>query len=259
MKKLNFKLRYMLLSLPLVALIAASPEVNATKVFLLQYGARKPMTARYHTVLTGKTQVFTDRASKEESVLKSDMYVTQQSSPLKDGLLRLETRIETGMMDLNGEKVPVPMSGQSFAATIKRNGQIVEAPASPGFDMSQLQFVLPSQEVAVGHRWSEVMQPTDQVPVTLKAEYEVVGTGMVEGKPCVKISSRIKSQDDSNIEGLQMRVNATGDILFDVELGRILRNNVQSQLDMIMSSLADTKAEKMITKMVVTSSTRVVE
>lgn len=259
MKKLTFKLRYTLLSLPFALLLAASPQLHATKGFLLQYGSRTQTKARFHTVLSGKTQVFHDQSHKEESLLKSDMYVTQQSSPLKDGLLRLETRIETGMMDLNGEKLPVPMSGQSFAATIKRNGQVVEAPATPGFDMSQLQFVLPSTEVEVGHRWSELFAPTASVPVSLKAEYEVIGTGLVEGKQCVKISSSIKSQDDSNIEGLTMKVNSSGDILFDVERGQILRNNVRSQLDMIMSSLADRSATPMVTKMVVTSSTRLVE
>jgi hypothetical protein len=260
MKKLSNNLRYTLLSLPLVALILASPDDDATaKGILLQYGSRQPSVARYHTVLSGRTQVFVDQKSKEESVLKSDMYVTQHSSLQKDGLLRLETKIESGMMDLNGEKVPVPMSGTSFGATIRRNGQVVEAPVRAGFDMSQLQFVLPSKEVEVGHRWSELIAATDQVPVSLKAEYEVIGSGIVEGKPCVKISSKIRSQDDSNIQGLTMKVNSSGDILFDLEHGQILRSNVQSQLDMIMSSLVDKSAVPMVTKMVVTSSTRVVE
>jgi hypothetical protein len=199
-------------------------------------------------VMEGRTTVYVgDRT--QTSNIKTEMILTQTVTSFKDGVIGLKTKIDSGMINVNGQPSPIPNIGQEIATEMRPSGEIVNTQPFGGLDLKQMQLVFPRDPQNVGSKWTSVIPPSTQVPVSLHVTYEVVGTERIKDFECVKIKSAVRSGKESQIEGLSLNVKADGNIYFAYRAGKMVKNDVKSQMDMILKRVINNQEQRIITKM----------
>jgi|GEM_PF-689907 len=214
----------------------------------LLYGCNAKDKATYQMVMEGSTTVFVgDRTQK--STIKTEMSLTQSVTDFKNDIVSLKTKIESGSINVNGQPSPIPMIGQEVVTDMKRNGSIVNTSGFQGLDLKSMQLVFPDKELNINDSWTSNLSATAQVPVPLNVTYKVIGVEKIKDQECVKISSSVRSGKQTSIEGLSLDVKADGHIYFAYKVGRMMRNDVKSQMNMILKRFVNNTEQRIITKM----------
>ena len=214
----------------------------------LQYSSNPGDKAAYQMLMEGKTTVFiSDR--QQTSSIKTEMFLTQLVSAFKDGIITLKTKIDSGTINVNGQPSPIPMIGQEVVTDMKRDGTIVANSGFQGLDLKSMQLVFPDKELNVNDSWNSDIPASQNVPVELKVTYTVVGVEKIKDQDCVKIASKVRSGPGTTIEGLTLNVQADGNIYFAYKAGRMMKNDVKSQMNMILKRVVNNQEQRIITKM----------
>lgn len=216
----------------------------------LRHKASPGEEAAYQMRMDGSTVVFvTDRRQKTE--LATEIFLKQIVDDVSDqGVITYTTVIESGQIKVNNVPSTIPNVGQRVKSEMLPNGKILNTQGmQQQLNLNQLQLIFPDDPVEVGSTWSKEIEPSLQVPVPLRVRYKIVGFEKIKGFKCIKILSEIRSGKKSNIEGLNLSVKADGKIFFAYEKGLIVKNEVNSSMDMILKRVIDNKSESIITKM----------
>lgn len=229
-----------------LGLIVASP--GAAQGIRLEYTKTQGDKATYQMIMDGSTTVYVgDRTQK--SSLKTEMFLTQFVSAVKDGVVSLNTKIDSGSINVNGQVSPIPMIGQEVTTDMKPNGEIINTQGFSGIDFKSMQLVFPDRELQINDTWESNLKETSQVPVPLNVTYKVIGLEKIKDQDCVKIASTVRSGKKSAIEGLSLDVKADGNIYFAYKTGKMMKNEVKSQMNMILKRVVNNEEQRIITKM----------
>lgn len=226
--------------------VAAAPAHAGIR---LRYSTKAGDSAVYQMVMEGATTVFV-ADKQQKTALTTEMFVTQKVLEAADDTVKMMTRIDSGSINVNGTTSVIPNLRQKVVTTMKPTGKILNTEGfSQQVNMNQMQLVFPDEPVNIGHSWKNRIEPTLQVPVPLDVEYRILKTEKIKGFDCIKIASTVRSGSKSTIEGLSLDVRADGTIYFAYKEGKMIKNEVQSNMRMILKRVVDNKEESIITKM----------
>jgi hypothetical protein len=222
----------------------------AEEKVLLQYNPKPGTAAKYKLGIKGITTVTAmDRAQKTD--LETQMTLEQKVTGVdKDGNLSITTTIMDGQIVVNKTPTQLPAVGQVITVKMAKNGEVL---SSEGADQStnfqQMQIKFPEKPVGIGDTWSTTINPNPQLPIPLEVKYTVQGFETVSGYKCVKLQSRVTtSQGDAG--SINLNVEADGKIWFAYEDGIMVKNEVTSNMVMVMTNdLGSGKKEKIDTRM----------
>ena len=238
--------RTLVVALLALGSLQASPSYS--QGIRLQYSNTVGDKAAYQMIMEGKTTVFVgDRT--QTSAIKTEMFLTQNVAALKDEIVTLKTKIDSGTINVNGQPSPIPMIGQEVVTDMRRDGTIVSNSGFQGLDLKSMQLVFPDKELNVNDSWNSNIPASANVPVDLNVTYTVVGVEKIKDQECVKIASKVRSGKDTQIEGLTLNVQADGNIYFAYKAGRMMKNDVKSQMNMILKRVVNNQEQRIITKM----------
>jgi hypothetical protein len=246
MSPLTPGVRILVAALLALGTIQASP--SWAEGIKLQYSSTPGDKAAYQMLIEGKTTVFVGDRTQTSSI-KTEMFLTQNVGAFNNGIITLKTKIDSGTINVNGQPSPIPMIGQEVVTDMKRDGTIVANSGFQGLDLKSMQLVFPDKELNVNDSWTSDIPATDNVPVDLKVTYTVVGVEKIKDQDCVKIQSKVRSGTTTKIEGLTLNVQADGNIYFAYKAGRMMKNDVKSQMNMILKRVVNNQEQRIITKM----------
>lgn len=235
------------LGLALAALVLGSSAQAGVR---LRYKAQPGDKASYQMVMEGNTTVFV-AAKQQKTALTTEIFLSQEVKEVLDsGSIAMDTKIESGRIVVNSVPSVIPNVGQVVRTEMQPNGQILNTQGMQNqLNLNQMQLVFPDKELEVGSSWSSKLAPSLQVPVGLEVTYKIVGFETIKGKSCIKILSEVRSGKKSSIEGLTLDVSADGTIYFAYDEGLMVKNEVKSQMKMILKRVVNNKPESIITKM----------
>lgn len=215
----------------------ASPVLisSASSNLQLAYGGISGMGYKntYRMTMAGGTTVLSQGRS-QVSTIRTEMVLTQTCVPQSADQLSLTTKIDAGSISVNGTLSPIPMIGQVVGTTMTRDGTIITNSGYQGLDLKSMQLVLPRGPVAKGYHWEVNLPPSSSVPIALTVQYRIVDVEEQRGEVRARISSRVRSIGDSNVEGLTIQIVADGTIWFSCTRGMIISNDVDSRTSMTL-------------------------
>lgn len=222
----------------------------AQQKVLLQYAPKAGTTAKYKLAIKGVTTVTAmDRAQKTD--LETSMMLEQKVTGVdRNGNIDMTTTILDGTITVNKIPTQLPAIGQVIKVKMAKNGEVL---SSEGADQStnfqQMQIKFPDKPIGVGDTWSTTINPNPQLPIPLEVKYTVQGFETVDGYECVKLQSRVTtSQGDAG--SINLNVEADGKIWFAYKHGIMVKNDVVSNMVMVMTNdLGGGKKEKIDTRM----------
>lgn len=232
----------------LLALGSLQASPSRAEGIRLLYSSTVGDKAAYQMIMEGKTTVFVGDRTQSSSI-KTEMFLTQNVAAFKDEVVTLKTKIDSGTINVNGQPSPIPMIGQEVVTDMKRNGTIVSNSGFQGLDLKSMQLVFPDKELNVNDSWTSNIPASANVPVELNVTYTVVGVEKIKDQDCVKIASKVRSGEKTTIEGLSLDVKADGNIYFAYKAGRMMKNDVRSQMNMILKRVVNNQEQRIITKM----------
>lgn len=231
----------------LLSLAVVSP---ADAGVVLRYRAKEGDKGTYQMIMDGNTTVFVAERQQKTS-LNTEIFLDQEVEGVSDaGIISMLTIIKSGRITVNGVPSTIPNVGQRVRTELNPNGEIKSTEGmNQNLNLSQMQMIFPDEPVEIGSTWSNTIEPSLQVPVPLRVRYKIVGFETINDLKCVKILSTVRSGKKSKIEGLRLDVQADGTIYFAFEKGIIVKNEVNSQMNMILKRVVNNKSESIITKM----------
>lgn len=254
--KAQIRARLALSLLCLTMLVAAMPA----QAFRLKYDVAKGDEARYKMLMMGDTKLFVG-TRVQETVLTTEMYMTQRVTEVdaNTGVITMNTGIDKGTLTVNGIQSPLPYAGQTTQTQMLKNGEIIADGATAGANFNNAQLVFPDKELQIGDSWQTELPPNDQVPAPMTVKYTILGWERYQTPAgrrfrCLKIQSEVGTDPAKTVQqGLRLKVKAEGTILFNLEKGQLVRNAVDSNLEMILKQEIQGKVETLITRMKMTT------
>lgn len=229
-----------------LSLLAASPLLAGVR---LEYGSQVGDSSTYRLVMDGQTTVFVSERT-QKTTIRTEMSLSQEVTGYKDGIVSLESKIDSGSINVNGQQSALPSIGQVIVTRLKKNGEILSASGfGPNMNLNSMQLVFPDRELDVGDSWKSTIDPTAQVPVPLHVEYKVLGFEKIRDYDCIKIASSVRSGAKGTVEGLDLKVQADGNIYYAYKVGKMIKNDVTSVMNMVLKRIVDNKPQRIITKM----------
>ena len=236
--------------LSVMFLMSVALGATAAEKVLLQYNPAPGTTAKYKMNIRGNTIVSAYRRAQKTN-LQTAMTIQQKVTGVdKKGNIDMETTILDGTITVNKTPTQLPSIGQVIKVKMAKNGEII---SSTGMDQqgnfNQMQIKFPSKPVGVGDSWKSTIKPNPQLPIPMNVKYTVMGFEKVSGKDCVKLKSQVTSSQ-GNAGSINLNVKATGTIWFAYKAGIMIKNEVTSNMNMIMENdLGANKKEKIETRM----------
>ena len=231
-----------------VVVLASAVAGSAHGRVRLRYSTRPGDSSTYQVVMDGSTSVFVADKSQRTN-LRTEMFLTQQVTEARGNTVNVLTTIDSGSININGQQSPLPNIGQRVTSEMRPNGEILSSSGFQQLDTRNMQLVFPEEPVAVGSTWTSTIEPNLQVPVPLTVTYRVLAFERIKNYDCIKISSTVRSGEQSTIEGLALDVRADGTIYFAFNEGKMIRNDVKSSMRMILRRVIDNEPQSIITKM----------
>jgi len=222
----------------------------AAEKVLLQYNPAPGTTVKYKMTIQGTT-VVTAMQRAQKTNLETTMNLEQKVTGVdKSGNIEMVTTITDGTITVNDTPTPMPVNGQQIKVKMAKNGEVLE---SEGMEQqgnfNQMQIKFPTKPVGVGDGWDSTISPNPQLPIPLKVKYTVVGFETVDGHECVKLQSSVTSEQ-GDTGSINLNVKADGKIWFAYKTGIMVKNEVVSNMVMVMENdLGGGKKEKIDTRM----------
>lgn len=246
-------LKRLSLVLSVLFLLSVSFASFAADKVLLQYNPKPGTAIKYQMTINGNT-VVTAMGRPQATALETVMTLEQKITGVdKTGNIDISTTILDGKIVVNKVPTEIPGKGQIIRVKMAKNGEVL---SSEGMDQpsnfSQMQIKFPATPVGTGDTWETVIQPNPQLPLPLKVKYTVLGFETVDGYDCVKLQSNV-STEQGDTGSINLTVNADGKIWFAHKEGVLVKNEVDSKMNMTMENdLGGNKKETIRTHMELT-------
>jgi hypothetical protein len=236
--------------LAVLLMVSVAFTATAQNKVLLQYAPTAGTTTKYSMTLSGNTTVAA-YGKNQRTNLETAMTIEQKVTGVdRNGNIDLETTVLDGTITVNNTPTPLPNMGQIMNVKMAKDGEVL---SSTGVDqqgnMNQMQIKFPQKPVGIGDSWTSKIEATPQMPIPMETKYTVVGFEKVSGLDCVKISSVVRSVQPS-AGSINLSVSANGHIWFAHKVGYMVRNEVKSDMRMLMENdLGGGNKEKIETRM----------
>ncbi|GBC94117.1 hypothetical protein HRbin15_02625 [bacterium HR15] len=155
--------------------------------YLLRFQPKVGDTMRYF---------FEMNASAQGQSVQMTAFLTQKVLKVQpNGLLTIETRIDSGTMKMNGASMAMP-SMPPFVRTYRPNGQSVQAgrTANPIGEITEVGY--PNKPIKIGDTWSD--RQATRNGSALEAQFQLVGKERVRNRETLKIAVTIRDVSDPN-------------------------------------------------------------
>jgi hypothetical protein len=231
-------------------LISVTMSAMAADKVLLQYNPKPGTTTKYKLQIQGATTV-TAMSKSQKTDLETYMALEQKITGVDaKGNVEMQTTITEGTITVNKTPTPLPVTGQVIKVKMAKNGEVL---ASEGMDQQtnfqQMQIKFPDKPQGVGDFWETTINPNPQLPIPLKVKYTVLGFETVDGYECVQLKS-VVSTEQGDAGSINLNVKADGKIWFAHKEGIMVKNEVNSNMIMIMENdMGGGKKEKIDTRM----------
>ena len=237
--------------LSIMFMVSVAFTASAEEKVILQYAPKAGTTTKYQMKINGTT-IVTAYGRPQRTTLDTAMTVQQKVTGIdKDGNVDIETTVLDGTITVNNTPTTVPNMGQIINVKMAKDGKILSQSGSGAEQqgMGQMQIQFPTTPVSVGKSWTNKVEPTPQMPIPMETKYTVVAFEKVAGRDCAKIKSDVKTVQPSS-GSINLTLNATGFIWFAYKEGYMVKNEVKSDMRMIMDNdLGNGKKEKIETRM----------
>lgn len=236
--------------LAVLLMVSVAYTATAQEKILLRYNPKPGTTAKYRMNIRGNT-IVTAYKRAQRTNLETAMTISQTVSGVdKEGNIDMQTSILDGTITVNNQPTQLPNVGQVISVRMAPNGKILTSSGmGDSGDFNQMQIVFPDNPVGVGDSWASTVEPNPQLPIPMNVKYTILGFEKIDGKDCVKIKSEVSSSEGS-AGSINLDVKATGSIWFAHEEGIMARNEVVSNMLMVMeNNLGDGNIEKIETRM----------
>lgn len=224
-------------------------SIYAQEAVLLEYKPKPGTTVKYQMNIRGST-VVTAMQKAQKTDLETIMKVEQKVTGVdKNGNIEMTTTILEGTITVNNTPTPLPAVGQIIRVKMAKDGEILESEGMDQGNFNQMQVRFPNKPVKVGDSWNSEIQPNPQLPIPLKVKYTLVGFEKVDGYDCAVLQSNVTS-DQGQAGSINLNVKADGKIWFAYKEGIMVKNEVTSNMVMVMESdMGGGKKEKIDTRM----------
>lgn len=232
-----------------LVLLSVALAATAQEPVLLQYNPAPGTTVKYQMNIRGTT-VVTAMQKAQKTDLETNMKLEQKVTGVdKQGNIEMTTTIQEGTITVNNTPTPLPAIGQIIKVKMAKNGEVVESEGMDQGNFNQMQIKFPDKPVKTGDSWDSSIQPNPQLPIPLSVKYTVLGFETVDGYECVKLQSNVVSEQ-GQAGSINLNVKATGKIWFAYKAGVMVKNEVSSNMIMVMESdMGGGKKEKIDTRM----------
>lgn len=236
--------------LAVLLMVAVAFTASAQSKVLLQYAPSAGTTTTYKMNITGNTTV-TAYGKNQRTSLETGMTIQQKVTGVdKDGNVDIETTVLDGTITVNNVPTVLPNMGQIINVKMAKDGEVL---SSSGVDqqgnMNQMQIRFPKKPVGIGDSWTSKIEANPQMPIPMETKYTIVGFEKIGGQDCVKISSTVRSVQPA-AGSINLNVSATGFIWFAHKAGYMAKNEVKSDMRMVMENdLGGGQKEKIETRM----------
>lgn len=230
-----------------------SPSKGAKPVqggLVLRYTSHVGDAATYSMKMQGKTVVWSSaqaNAKRQESSIATEMLLRQEVIASTESSIKLRTTINSGTIDAKSGVFGHP--AEPVVTTMRPNGEIIENSGFAGLDLKSMQLVFPNRALKIGDSWTDNIPASSSVPTELVVTYTVVGIKRFHGEDCVQIASKVRSPRKPSIEGLELSIQADGDIYFAYRAGRMMKNDVTSKMSMRLRRVSNTRKTTTVTEM----------
>lgn len=237
--------------LSVMFMVSVAFMASAAEKVVLQYAPKAGTTTKYEMTIAGKTFV-TAYQKVQRTDLDTVMTIQQKVAGIdKEGNVDIETTVLDGKITVNNTPTTVPNMGQIINVKMAKDGRILSQ-SGAGVDqqgVNQMQIQFPTKAVSIGDKWTNKIEANPQMPIPMETTYTIVGFEKVAGRDCAKIKSEVKSVQPSS-GSINLQVKADGFIWFAYKEGYMVRNEVNSNMKMIMENdLGGNKKEKIETRM----------
>lgn len=217
---------------------ALSTSAMAADGFDLVFKGKAGDVSEYAVEMTGKSTVSAAGEAKTTDMNMS-MVIRQKIMVIsEDGTQDVSTTILEGLTFMGGEKVELPNVGTSLLMKITDKGKVlnVTGTAPQDMDFKQMQVEFPDKPVKIGDSWTRRLKATDKFPIPMIATYTITGTSAVKGYECVVIKSTIGVDPNYvNEQKMELTVDAQGLLYFAHKEGKMVKNEVNSLMDLTMT------------------------
>lgn len=231
-------------------MVSVAFTATASEEVLLRYNPKPGTTSRYRMNIRGNTIVTAYRRAQRTN-LETAMTIEQKVTGVDaNGNIDMETTILDGTITVNNQPTQLPNIGQLISVKMAPNGEILSSTGMEGQgDFNQMQIQFPDTPVGIGDSWSSTIEPNPQLPIPMNVKYTILGFEKIDGKDCVKIKSEVESSPGA-AGSINLDVKATGTIWFAYNEGIMARNEVTSNMIMVMENdMGGGETEKIETRM----------
>jgi hypothetical protein len=237
--------------LAVLLLVSVAFTANAQNKVLLQYNPDAGTTTKYRMTIKGST-VVTAYGKNQTTDLETLMTIQQKiTGKDKDGNIDMQTSILDGKITVNGTPTALPNVGEIISVKMAKDGSILAQSGmdNGGMNNNQMQIKFPTTPVGVGDSWTTKIDPNPQLPIPMETVYTVEGFEKVGGEDCVRLKSEV-STSKNNTGSINLEVKASGKIWFAYKKGYMMKNEVVSNMLMVMQQdLGNGKMENITTRM----------
>ena len=237
--------------LSVLVLVSVAFTATAQEKVLLQYNPAAGTTAKYKMNIRGNT-IVTAYQRAQRTNLETAMTIEQKVTGVdKDGNVDMATTILDGTITVNNTPTQLPNIGQIISVKMAKNGEILSSTGmdQQGGNFNQMQIKFPNKPVGVGESWTSNIPANPQLPIPMNVKYTVMGFEKVGGEDCVKLQSDVSTAQGA-AGSINLDVKANGNIWFAYKKGIMIKNEVTSNMLMVMENdLGAGKKEKIETRM----------
>jgi len=237
--------------LTVLLLVSVAFSAAAQEKVLLEYNPAPGTTAKYKMNIRGNT-IVTAYKRAQRTNLETAMTIEQKVTGVdKDGNIDMATTILDGTITVNNTPTVLPNLGQIISVKMAKDGEIISSSGmdQQGGNFNQMQIKFPKEQVGVGSSWTSNIAPNPQLPIPMNVKYTVMGFEKVGGEECVKLQSEVSSAQGS-AGSINLDVKANGNIWFAYKKGIMIKNEVTSNMVMMMENdLGGGKKETIETRM----------
>lgn len=212
----------------------AQKEEEKSKV-QLELKQRPGDINKYWIIMSGRSTVTSGTKSHDTSM---DINMLMRWKVLKvflDGKMNVAVTIAEGNSTINGEPVKLPNLGDTKVMEISRRGKILKVtPDDPNVDYKSMQVEFPDRAIGIGDSWTNTVTLGPEYPVPMEAKYTLKKFETIQGYECAVIESKIKVKPGHNTQNVSINVDATGRLCFAIKAGKMIRNEVNSLMNMDM-------------------------
>jgi hypothetical protein len=220
-----------------VSLIATTAFAAGQEALRLVFKGKAGDVSEYNVEMTGKSTVAAQGESKTTDMNMTMLIRQKIIQVAEDGTQDVSTTIVDGKTFMGGQNVELPNVGTSLLMKITERGKVLNVTGNTPQDMDfqQMQVEFPEKKVEIGDSWTRRLKANEKFPIPMIAKYTITGFSKVKGYDCVVIKSTIGVDPNYvNKDKMELTVDASGLLYFAYKDGKMIKNEVNSLMDLTM-------------------------